>query len=197
MKKFLKIGCGSVVGLFVLLVLIGSLLGDDNSNNPSNNSSDKATQSQENKKQENKKQESEKKDKLVGISEELKVGDVVFKVNKIEEVNSISAANGYMKYTPDAEGAVFLKVNVTVKNTGKEMINTDSSFFKIITSDGVEYSPSTIIVADEEYFLFEGINPGLAQTGNVVFEVPSGLKGLNLQVQTGFWGTEKGIINLN
>lgn len=102
-----------------------------------------------------------------------------------------------MKYKPDAEGAVFLNVNVTVRNDGTELINTDSSFFKLISSNGAEYSPSSIIVADDKYFTYEGINPGLALTGNVVFEVPPGLTGLDLKVQTGFWGTETGMINLN
>lgn len=192
MKKLFKIGCGSIVGLIVLLIIIGFVFGDDSNNNANKTTDNESVQSQE-----KEKQEKNEKNKSVGIGKELKVGDVVFKVNNIDEVNSISAANGYMKYTPDAEGAVFLKVNVTVKNTGKQMINTDSSFFKLKTSDDVEYSPSTVLVADEEYFLYEGINPGLAQTGNVVFEVPSGLSGLKLQVQTGYWGTEKGIINLN
>lgn len=194
MKKFFKFGCGGLIALFVLLMIIGSIVGDDNQK-----STDKekepvsATSSNEDKKDE----PATEVNKKVGIGEELIVGNVAFKVNSIGEVSEISAANGFMKYKPDAEGAVFLTVNVTVRNDGTELINTDSSFFKLISSNGAKYSPSTIIVADDKYFTYEGINPGLALTGNVVFEVPPGLTGLDLQVQTGFWGTETGIIKLN
>lgn len=193
MKKFLKIGCGSIVGLFVLLMIIGALVGNDDQDS-SGNKSETGTTNNESKNEDSVDKEENKK---IGIGEELTVGKVTFKVNSIGEVNEISAANGYMKYTPDAEGAVFLNVNVTVKNDGTEMIQTDSSFFKLIASNGAEYAPSSIIVADEKYFTYEGINPGLALTGNVVFEVPTGLTGLDLKVQTGFWGTETGTINLN
>lgn len=193
MKKFLKIGCGSLVGLFVLLMIIGALVGNDDQNS-SGDKSDSVTTNNDGK---NEEPVNKEENKEIGIGEELTVGKVTFKVNSIGEVNEISAANGYMKYTPDAEGAVFLNVNVTVKNDDTEMIQTDSSFFKLIAANGAEYAPSSIIVADEKYFTYEGINPGLALTGNVVFEVPAGLTGLDLKVQTGFWGTETGTINLN
>ena len=193
MKKLLKIGCGSLVGLFVLLLLIGTLVGNDDQDS-SGNQSGSSTTNNDSKTEESIDKEEEK---YIGIGEELTVGEVIFKVNSMGEVNEISAANGYMKYTPDAEGAVFLNVNVTVKNDSAEMIQTDSSFFKLIAENGAEYSPTTIIVADEKYFTYEGINPGLSLTGNVVFEVPAGLTGLDLKVQTGYWGTETGTINLN
>ncbi|WP_339258236.1 DUF4352 domain-containing protein [Lysinibacillus sp. FSL K6-3209] len=196
MKKAFKFGCGGIVALIVLIIIVGAFVGDD-----TNKSTDKekapVTSSTSNEDSEGKSESSAEENKNVGIGEELIVGKVAFKVNSIDEVNEISAANGFMKYRPDAEGAVFLNVNVTVRNDGTELINTDSSFFKLISSNGAEYSPSSIIVADDKYFTYEGINPGLALTGNVVFEVPPGLTGLDLKVQTGFWGTETGMINLN
>lgn len=190
MKKFFKFGCGSIIALFVLLLVIGALIGDDTQNSTEKEPVSTTTQ-------DGSKEPVTEENKKIGIGEEITVGEVTFKVNSIGEANEISAANGYMKYTPDAEGAVFFNVNVTVRNDGTEMIQTDSSFFKLKTANGAEYSPSSIIVADDRYFLFEGINPGLSLTGNVVFEVPAGLTGLDLQVQTGFWGTETGTINLN
>lgn len=191
MKKLFKFGCGGIIGLFILLVIIGSLLGDDNQGTKEKEKEPSTTTNSDSNK------DIQDEEQNVNIGEELKVGTVAFKVNSIAEVNEISAANGYMKYTPDADGAVFLNVNVTVKNDGSEMIQTDSSFFKLKTSNGASYTPSTIIVADDKYFVFEGINPGLALTGNIVFEVPAGLTDLDLQVQTGYWGTETGLINLN
>lgn len=192
MKKFFKIGCGSLIALFVLIIALGIIGangdGDSNDKTPASNAEGGKS---------SKKDDTTKEVKKIGIGEELTVGKVTFKINSIEEVQKISAANGLMEYKPDAEGAVFLTINATVRNDGTDMIQTDSSFFKLIAENGANYSPSTIIVADDKYFTFEGINPGLSLTGNVVFEVPSGLKGLEVQVQTGFFGTETGLIKLN
>ncbi|MEC1716602.1 DUF4352 domain-containing protein [Schinkia azotoformans] len=192
MKKFFKFGCGGLFALIVLIMVIGTFASNDNKK-LTDDKAVVATKSIEGKKEEPAAEEIKK----TSIGEDLAVGKVTFKVNSVGEVKEISAAKGHLKYKPDAEGAVFLIVNATIRNDGTEMIQTDSSFFKLKAASGATYSPSTIIVADDKFFAFEGINPGLALTGNVVFEVPAGLTGLDLQVQTGFWGTETGTINLN
>lgn len=180
MKKFFKIGCLGFIGLIVLAIIIGLAFGDD----------EKGTESQS-----DGTSKKEKKVESVGIGEDLKVGNVVFTVNEISTTNEIKDASGYISYKPEAEGAEFFVVNVTVKNEGKEAITTDSSFFKLINDD-VEYSPSTILLSDSKFFLYEGINPGLAKEGNILFEIPEGLSDLTLNVQTGVFGTEQGKINL-
>jgi len=193
MFKFFKFGCGGLIALFVLFIIIGVLGGNNGEKLTKDNKAVTATTNNVSK---NNEQDTEEM-KKTGIGEELTVGKVTFKVNSIDEVKEVSAANGYMKYKPDSEGAVFLIVNATVRNDGTEMIQTDSSFFKLKAAGGATYSPSTIVVADDKFFIFEGINPGLSLKGNVLFEVPAGLTGLDLQVQTGFWGSETGIIDLN
>lgn len=142
--------------------------------------------------------ESEEKNSAVKMGSDLNVEGVVFKVNSTEEVTEISTADGFMKYVPESEGAVFYLVNVTLKNEKNEMITTDSSFFKLISDNGAEYSPTMIITTgdDSKFFTYDGINPGLSLSGNIAFEVPPGLTNLKLKVQTGFWGTETGIIEL-
>lgn len=132
----------------------------------------------------------------VSIGTAMQVGNIEFTVNEVATTNEVKDAGGYISYEPDSEGAVFLVVNVTVKNNGKESITTDSSFFKLIDGD-IEYSPSTIITTDSSFFLYDGINPGLSKQGNVLFEIPEGKQDLLLNVQTGFWGTEQGQIKLN
>ncbi|MDI2588042.1 DUF4352 domain-containing protein [Psychrobacillus sp. NEAU-3TGS] len=188
MKKFFKIGCLGIIVLFILLIIIGALLGDD-SQNKNGDSSEKEKFAEN--------IETTAEVKNISIGDDLSVGKVVFKVNSIEETKQITAGNGMFKYSPEAEGAVFLIVNVTVKNDDVEMIQTDSSFFKLIAENDAKYSPSRILVADDKYFVYEGINPGLSLTGNIVFEVPSGLTGLDLQVKLGNWGSKSGLINLN
>ncbi|WP_186785967.1 DUF4352 domain-containing protein [Paenibacillus agilis] len=136
----------------------------------------------------------EKQPQLKAIGEELQVGDVVFKVNKVSTTKEIKDGQ-FLSYKPDSDGSVYYIVNVTVKNAGNEMINTDSSFFQLKKGE-VTYAPSILITTSKDFFMFEGINPGLAKTGNVAFEVPKDAKDFVLNVQTGFFGTEQGQIKL-
>lgn len=191
MKKVFKFGCLGIIGVIVLLLIIGMLATKDAPKTPAT-----STPQEQGKGETEGDKAEEKAEEKAKIGDELQVGKVTFKVNGIEEVNQITAGKGMFKYTPDSEGAVFLIVNITVKNDDTSMIQTDSSFFKLNAASGAQYSPSTILVADDKFFTFEGINPGLALTGNVVFEVPSGLTDIDLRVQTGLWGTENGLINL-
>lgn len=190
MKKFFKIGCLGFIAIMVLLVVIGYVIGDKDSTNTADNSTPAAANAAE-KKDTPKKEEAKK---LAKIGEELQIGDVVFKVNKISTTKKIKDGE-YLSYSPKADGSTFLVANVTVKNAGKKMITTDSSYFKLM-KDEIAYNPSNIITTSGDYFLYSGINPGLAQTGNVVFEVPEGMAEFLLNVQTGFWGTEQGQIEL-
>lgn len=192
MKKFFKIGCLGFIGLFVVLMVIGLVFGDDDTEKvkPEKN---KAETEAPAKKPEDK---AEPETESVSIGTAMQVGNIEFTVNEVATTNEVKDAGGYISYEPDSEGAVFLVVNVTVKNNGKESITTDSSFFKLIDGD-IEYSPSTIITTDSSFFLYDGINPGLSKQGNVLFEIPEGKQDLLLNVQTGFWGTEQGQIKLN
>lgn len=195
MKKFFKIGCLGFIGLFVLLMVIGLIFGEDSPEE--SKPKDVKTDTEEPVKGDSDKEETTSSEvEKASVGTALKVGDVEFTVNEVSTTNEIKDSGGYISYEPDSEGAVFLVVNVTVKNNGKEAITTDSSFFKLIDGD-IEYSPSTIITTDSSFFLYDGINPGLSKQGNVLFEIPEGKQDLLLNVQTGFWGTEQGQIKLN
>lgn len=189
MKKFFKLGCLGFIALIVLVIVIGYMGSDkDSSSNTTEKSSTSAKSTE-------KKGASKKEEKtLAKKGEELQVGDVVFKVNKVNTTKKIKDGD-FLSYEPDSDGSVFLVVNVTVKNAGKEMITTDSSYFQLL-KDEISYNPSTLITTSGDYFLYDGINPGLSQTGNVVFEIPEDMSGFILNVQTGFWGTEQGQIEL-
>lgn len=96
---------------------------------------------------------------------------------------------------------VYLILDVTVKNVGKKAITVDSNFFTLFRGD-VEYSSdsSAGIYANEagKFFLSE-LNPGTEIAGKVVFDVTQEViddPAIQLQVQTGVWGTQKAKINL-
>jgi hypothetical protein len=188
LKKFFKIGCLGFVALMVL-GLIFNIIFKDKGNSDNTTVKSAATNSAE-----TKGTSKEEEKKLAKIGDELSVGDVVFTVNKVSTTKEIKDGD-FISYSPSSQGSVFLVVNVTIKNAGNKMITTSSSFFQLLKGD-VTYAPSTLITTSGDYFTYKGINPGLAQTGNVVFEIPEDMTDFTLNVQTGFWGTEQGQIEL-
>lgn len=148
-------------------------------------------------------EEEEEVDEIVevGIGVPAMIADVSFTVNSIEETNEIKSSNQFIE-SAKTEGK-YVILEVTVKNEKKEAITIHSSYFKLITTDGVEYDPNTdgavmMAMMEEEDFFLQQVNPGLSKTGKVVFEVGGDLD-LNsavLRGQTGFWGTEQIEISL-
>ncbi|WP_312649267.1 DUF4352 domain-containing protein [Proteiniclasticum sp.] len=137
----------------------------------------------------------------VGIGTPATIAGVSFTVNTVEETKKISSGNEFIEDV-ETEGK-FLILDITIKNDKKEPITIDSSFFKLITSNKVEYDPNTdgaVIMAmmNEADFFLQQVNPGLSKTGKVIFEVGADidLNSLILRGQTGFWGTETVEISL-
>lgn len=127
------------------------------------------------------------------IGQPLKVGDLVFTVKDAQMTTQLKSAFG------DKKGN-WMVVTVAVKNESKEAVTIDSSFFKLLEADGTEYetdSDNLMYLDSDQNFFLEKINPKLQSEGKVLFAVPAGLKDLKLQVQTGVFGTETGVISLS
>ena len=166
--------------------------GSDNSKEASK------TQKTESKSSEPKKEQPKQKEeaKTAKIGDTLKVGKVEFVVSK----KSTASKVGPEMLEKKANGT-FLILDVSVKNNDKESITTDSSFFKL-KANGKTYEAdgeATIYANNDNNFLAQDVNPDVTVKGKIVFDVPADVaksNDLKLQVQTGFWGTQKGIIEL-
>ena len=122
----------------------------------------------------------------------MAVGDVEFTVNSISTAKNVGG-----EYGADAQGT-YLLVNTTVKNIGNEAITTDSSFFKLLVGEKTYEADSTagIYANPNTGFFLEQVNPDLAATGVIVFDVSYEVisnPNLLLQVQSGFFGMKRGI----
>lgn len=130
-----------------------------------------------------------------GIGQDVKVGDVVYKVNSKELSTNVGGEFG-----KNANGT-FVVLNVTVTNQGKEALMVDSNFFTLLKGD-VKFdadSSAGIYANEDANFFLTNLNPENSVTGNVVFDVSpetANDPSIQLQVQTGFWGTETAVINL-
>lgn len=131
------------------------------------------------------------------VGDVVVVGDVQYTVNSISTQKEIGSE--YLKET--AKGT-YIVINVSVTNNGNEELMIDSSLFNLINGEKEYSADSTAgLYANQDVsFFLENINPDLTLTGNVVFDVTDEViasEELQLQVQTGFWGTETELIYLN
>lgn len=134
--------------------------------------------------------------KMGSVEQPLRVGDVEYTVHSYKTADSVGG-----EYLNQKANGVYLIVNVTVKNLGKKPLSVDSDYFELRKGDSEYESDSTAgLYANEDgKFFHDKINPDGELTGNVVFDVTketADASDLMLQVQTGAWGTQKGLITL-
>lgn len=189
--------------LIIVLIAFGAIKGGSGTNSSkqstSSNSSTQVTTSEETVE---KKASEETKNTEEATKAEHKIGEIV-KVGDVEYiVNSKSLSqNVGGEYGKTANG-IYLIVNVTVKNTGKKSIKVTDDFFKLLKGD-TEYATdgaAGLYANEEAKFFLSELNPENSITGNVVFDLSNetaNASGLQLQVQTGIWGTQKGKISLD
>jgi hypothetical protein len=188
--KFLLFGFLGLIALGVIMAVAGG--GEDAAPSTTPETTAPATESAAPEAKEE--APAEEPAKVTGIGETLKVGDVTYTVHGRTE-----AANVGGEYGETAKGK-YLVLDVTVKNEGKESLMVDSSLFKLKSGDTVYEADSTAsMYANEQAdFFLTDLNSGLEMKGNVVFDIPTEAHTaeLMLQVQTGMFGTETGLIAL-
>lgn len=195
MKKFFKLGCGALIALIILGAIIGALGGgDDSSKVDDQKSSATSTDKKPTKKDD--------QDKVVGIGTALEVGKAVFTVNEVQLTDQVGPS-----VLPTHASGKYVVLNVTYKNNGNEAVTIDSSFFKLKRGEKTYESDSTASMSANQgengdiqnSFFFQEVNPDMEISGKVVFDLaPEAAEAtdLQLQVQTGLFGTETGMINL-
>ncbi|MFL0365335.1 DUF4352 domain-containing protein [Pseudobacillus sp. 179-B 2D1 NHS] len=199
MKKFFKFGCLGFIVLIVLGAIIGAMGGgDDSATESSEDSVETSTEPTENTKDKPKKEEK----KAYKIGEEVKVGKMVYTVNGKSTADQVGPS-----VLPTKAGGKYLVLDVTLKNNGNEAVTVDSSFFKLKRGEktyeaDAEGSMSANQKEDgsiDNSFFLQELNPDLEMAGKVVFDVSPEIaeaNDLQLQVQTGVFGTETEVINL-
>ncbi len=133
---------------------------------------------------------------IAKIGDTLNVGDVSYVVVSVESASQVGS-----EYLNSTANGIYLVVTLSITNHSSESLTISDTFFKIQLGDKTFDADSTAsLYADSENsFLYESLNPDLTMTGTVVFDVSEEVASSmdsNLQVQTGFWGTQTGIISL-
>lgn len=182
MKKGL-FGCFGCLGILVVVVIIIAVIAAVFGGGDSGSNKDKT--------------------KEVNIGEKVKVDDLEYTVNSVETANAVGG-----QYNSDNADGTYIVADVTVKNNGDESITIDTELFKILDGDaenGADATASSTANAsgsngNDIGFFLEELNPGNEKTGKVVFDVSGDTAQSDktkLQVQSGFFGTQKANIKLN
>lgn len=194
-KPFYKKWWVWVIAIIIIFAIFGNDEEDgtntatDSGSNTETADSKSTTPNKENKKA------NKEENKIAGVGDTVKVGDVEFTVNSTSTAKNVGGEWG-----ANSQGT-FLLVNVTVNNAGNEAITIDSSFFALKAGEKTYDADGSagIYANDGTGFFLEKINPDLSATGVVVFDVSDEVINnpeLQMQVQSGFWGTETGLINI-
>lgn len=149
------------------------------------------------------KEEPKEEEPSYKIGDKVTVGDMEYVINEKTTSAKVGPA-----IAPTAASGKFVIIDVTLKNNGNEAVTVDSNFFKLQQGEKTFEADSMASMSanqgndggiDNSFFLQE-VNPDSEISGKVAFDVSKKVadsKDLLLQVQTGFWGTETGIIALN
>lgn len=194
MKKFFKIGCLGIIGLVVLVIIAAVAFGGGDESSTTSTETDSSTPATETKETE--------EVKVAGIGEEVQVGDATFVINSIETADQVGPS-----MLPETASGKYVVLDVTYTNGGNEAVMVDSSFFKLKLGEKTYEADAMASISGNQQedgtiqnaFLAEEVNPDSEVTGKVVFDVNPDVaesEDLQLQVQSGLFGTETGMINL-
>lgn len=177
--------------LLVVAIALGLVTGCSKKDDEKNNES---TPVEEERPEEDQKEE--EKETTYRLGDVVPVGDVEYVVNQ----KIVTDVLGDEYINTQAQN-MFLVVEISIRNNGDKALAITDSYFKLL-SNGKEFNSDSgsAIYLGKESILFTEINPDASLTGKVIFDVSQSTidaADLQLQVQTGIWGTEKEVINLN
>ncbi|MCE4957682.1 DUF4352 domain-containing protein [Macrococcoides caseolyticum] len=182
-------GC---LGLVLLMIIIGacSAFMGGGEENKTQDGKETTTSSKEEKK------------KAYKIGDVVKVGKMQYKVNGVSTGTAVGPSS-----LPTKAKDTFVIVDIEVKNNGDEAITVDSALFKLKTKGKTLEADSAASMSAnqgedgsiENSFFLEQLNPDSTTKGKVVYDVSKAMADSpekQLEVATGFFGTETDLINL-
>jgi len=200
-KPFYKKWWAWLIVIIVVIAIAGG--GDDDKEQASEVDTEqpKVTANKEDE-QESKKEAKKEETVVAGIGTALDVGKTTFTVNNKESTDQVGPS-----VLPQKASEKYVVIEVTFKNNGNEAVTMDTSFYKLKLGEKTYDADSMGSISanqgddgsiDNSFFL-QSVNPDSTISGKVVFDVAESVatsEDLQLQVQTGFFGTETGIIDL-
>jgi hypothetical protein len=130
---------------------------------------------------------------VANVGDTLSLKGTSYKVTKVNTASSVGD-----QYTGAEANGKFVVIDLTLTNEESEPATILEDNLSLVTKDGNSYSTSddAILAFPDQTFLLEEIQPGLSESGKLVYDVPPNkLKGARLQVSDLF-SDSTGEINL-
>lgn len=186
MGKIFKFGCLGFIGLIVLGAIAAALGGGDDKKETTSSEPKQETQAPATK-EEPKKEEPKKELSKEGESSKVKIA-----VGSVESTDSVGG-----EYLKEKAQGVFKVVEITITNNQKDAITVDANSFKLVDNKDREFTYSTqaqtafdVGNGGSSDFFLKQLNPGLSQTGKIIYDVPADAQGLVLKARGGMMGKE-------
>ncbi|MDF2016457.1 MULTISPECIES: DUF4352 domain-containing protein [unclassified Bacillus (in: firmicutes)] len=186
MGKIFKFGCLGFIGLIVLGAIVAALGGGDDKKETTSSEPKQETQAPA-AKEEPKKEEPKKELSKEGESSKVKIA-----VGSVESTDSVGG-----EYLKEKAQGVFKVVEITITNNQKDAITVDANSFKLVDNKDREFTYSTqaqtafdVGNGGSSDFFLKQLNPGLSQTGKIIYDVPADAQGLVLKARGGMMGKE-------
>lgn len=115
--------------------------------------------------------------KSIGVGDVLKTKYFEITVNKVDIEDRVNTGNSYLDLQPE-KGTTYLIINATFKNIDNESrMLEDGSVWINYNGKDYEFDKSEMIMAEGWGLMLEQINPLTSKTTNLVYKVPTEIKG--------------------
>lgn len=166
----------------IAILIIGGVAGANNKTDDTNTTKDTKTATKEEK-------------KTYKIGDVVNIGKMEYTITNMETTQTLGG-----EYLNTQANGTFVVITMTIKNNGDKATSVSPSYFKLL-SDGKEFETSTdgMIYLQDGALIYESLNPDVSKTVKIAFDVSpetANAANLQLQLQTGAFGTEKDVINL-
>lgn len=118
---------------------------------------------------------------IANVGDKLSLKGTTYQVTKVETASSVGD-----QYTGAQANGVFVIVDLKLTNEKDEPATIFEDNLRLIDAKGNSYSTSddALLAFANQTFLLEEIQPGLTESGKLVYDVPeNALKGAKLQVR--------------
>ena len=208
--KIFRYGCGGLVALVVLVVIISAFTGGDEevATDSQSGGSGQSEQNQAGRQTGSGDQGSDpaaaeedqpgnqehNEQPVAGIGEPVQVGEVQWTVTGAESTNQLTAEFQELKQGD------FVIVNFSFTNNGTEAKTLDSESMTLIDTQGREFQADTdtfmYIDPSQDVFL-EQVNPGVTRDGTVIYTTAPDASGFQLKVgDADFFSSESARVDL-
>ncbi|EMK2594049.1 DUF4352 domain-containing protein [Bacillus cereus] len=190
-KPFYKKWWFWVIVVVIVAAAAGGSEDDKKTNSTTDNPKQEAKATSDNSKQE-KEKDNNKSEQPKELSKEGESSNVKITVGGTETLESVGN-----EYSNQPAQGIFKVVEISITNNQKDAITINGNNFKLVDNQDREFKYSTqaqitydITNEHNSNFFLKQLNPGLTQTGKIVFDVPKEAQGLVLKARGGMTGKE-------